>query len=88
MHVQAIKDSLKIFQQAKEIGIELKCLDIGGGFPVNYSEIDKEIDLFSFCEPLREILKTVPAGIDVIAEPGRYLVSPCQTLVFSVIGVA
>jgi len=64
MHLQAIKDSLKLFQQAKEeLEIELKCLDIGGGFPINYSDIDKEIDLYEFCTPLREALKEFPEDV-------------------------
>ena len=64
MHLQAIEDSLKLFHEAKEeLGIELKCLDIGGGFPINYSDINKEIDIYEFCSPLREALRAFPDDV-------------------------
>ena len=79
MHLKAIQESIKVFKEARDVGIDLKCLDIGGGFPINYSaeEIDKEIDIYEFCAPLRFELETLPSDVIILAEPGWFLVSPC-----------
>ena len=64
----------------------LSTLDIGGGFPANYDGSTLAID--DFCAPIREALNAVPADIDIIAEPGRYLVAPAVMSISSVIGKA
>ena len=33
-------------------------------------EIDKEIDIYDFCEPLRFELETLPSDVIILAEPG------------------
>ncbi len=70
----------------REAGSPLSILDIGGGFPANYS--GEMADIGQWCAPLRAQLDQLPAGIDVIAEPGRYLVAAAVQGVFSVVGVA
>jgi ornithine decarboxylase len=41
-----------------------------------------------FCAPLKEALSKLPAGIRVIAEPGRYIAAPAAIAVASVMGRA
>ncbi len=65
---------------------KLYVLDIGGGFPVNYDGTTPAIDVF--CAPIRDALATLPASVQVLAEPGRFLAAPAMTCIASVIGKA
>ena len=82
-HVDAIKHCLDIMSLCD---IPLSTLDIGGGFPVNYDGNTLAID--EFCAPIRDVLKTVPSDINIIAEPGRFLVAPAAISISSVMGKA
>ena len=82
-HVDAIKHCVDIMSQSD---IPLSTLDIGGGFPVNYDGNTVTID--EFCTPIRDALKAVPFDINVIAEPGRFLVAPAVISISSVMGKA
>ena len=74
-------------QAAKENGIELNVLDIGGGFPVDYEKAEAT-NIFEFCAPIREALKQIPADIKIIAEPGRFLSAPAMINICTVVGKA
>ena len=86
-YVQAINLSAGIFKEANQRGYNLKLLDIGGGFPAPYN---------SGVEPFRKLAKRInselkrlfPANIEILAEPGRFLVATAATLVAKVIGKA
>ena len=65
---------------------KLYVLDIGGGFPVNYDGSTPAIDVF--CAPIRDALSALPACVQVLAEPGRFLAAPAMTCITSVIGKA
>ncbi|SIQ82272.1 ornithine decarboxylase [Aeromonas sp. RU39B] len=85
-HVQAIDACRDILEQAWELGLKPWILDIGGGFPVDYD--DGELDIDSFCAPIREALDKLPATVQRIAEPGRFISAPAMTSVASVMGKA
>ncbi len=86
-HVEAIRACAAIIAAAACQGLPpLEVLDIGGGFPVGYREPVMPID--SFCQPIREALGELPAGVRVIAEPGRFIAAPAITAVASVMGKA
>jgi ornithine decarboxylase len=86
-YVQAINLSAGIFKEARQSGHNLKLLDIGGGFPAPYN---------SGVAPFRKLAKRVnselnrlfPPEIEILAEPGRFLVATAATLVAKVIGKA
>jgi len=61
-------------------------LDIGGGFPIDYSQPVQDIG--RFCAPLRAAISALPKRVRVIAEPGRYIVGPAAIGVASVMGRA
>ena len=82
-HVDAIQYCIDIMSQSD---VPLSTLDIGGGFPVDYDGSTVAID--EFCAPIREALKTVSPDINVIAEPGRFLVAPAVISISSVMGKA
>lgn len=87
-YIQAFEISHNIFKQAKEIGHELRLLDIGGGFPVPYDE-----NVPSF-EDLAEIINQQiahyynDANIKIIAEPGRFIVATAAVSVVEINGKA
>jgi ornithine decarboxylase len=66
--------------------VNWKFLDIGGSFPVSYQETVLPID--DFCAPLMEALSELPEGIEVFAEPGRFISAPSMIEVVSVVGKA
>ncbi len=86
MHAEAIAACAELLRCAAERGHALSVLDIGGGFPVEYRQAVPSIE--EFCAPLRTALRGVPAGIRLIAEPGRFIAAPAAVAVASVMGRA
>jgi len=64
----------------------LSTLDIGGGFPVTYNHSVLPID--EFCQPINQALMTLPETVQVLAEPGRFIVACAAMSVSSVLGQA
>jgi ornithine decarboxylase len=86
-HVEAITACVDLIEQAHSDQIAvIDMLDIGGGFPVDYVEPVTPIE--EFCTPIRAALRSVPAGVRVIAEPGRFIAAPAAIGVATVIGRA
>lgn len=86
-YVNAIERSIQVMHQVAAAGLPtLACLDIGGGFPVNYGR--EGIDIVDYCAPIRAALSKCPEGVRLIAEPGRFIVAPAVTSVASVMGQA
>ncbi len=85
--VQAIHMAAAVRDEAKSRGRDLPILDVGGGFPVPY---DRHVKPFSDLARTinAEIQRLFPKNIQILAEPGRYLVATAATAVASVIGKA
>ena len=85
--VQALNMAAAVMREAKARGHEIKILDIGGGFPVPY---DRHVKPFSALAKTinAEIERLFPADIQILAEPGRFLVATAATSVARVIGKA
>jgi ornithine decarboxylase len=85
--VQALNLAAAIMKESRSRGHEIKILDIGGGFPAPYNK---------HVRPFRELARVINAEIDrlfdrdiqILAEPGRFLVATAATSVASVIGKA
>ena len=86
-YVQALQTSADIFAEAKTRGIDLKLLDIGGGFPAHY---DTTVPAFrNVAQAINSELKRLfPPPIEILAEPGRFLVASAATAIAKVIGKA
>lgn len=86
-YVEAIRvcRDLMVRASREKLG-KLDTLDIGGGFPVEYTE--PVMPIGRFCAPIRAELATLPKGTRVIAEPGRFLVATCGIGVATVMGKA
>ena len=85
--VQALNMAAAVMREAKSRGHEIKILDIGGGFPVPY---DRHVKPFSALARKinAEIDRLFPADIEILAEPGRFLVATAATSVARIIGKA
>src|SRR5215471_7719889 len=86
-YVQALHLSAGIFAEAKSRGFDLKLLDIGGGFPAHY---DDTVPAFkSLARTINaELDRLFPAPVEILAEPGRFLVASAATAVAKIIGKA
>jgi len=87
-YIQAFEINHNIFKQAEEIGQKLKLLDIGGGFPAPY---DEDVPSFeSFTEIINENITHYfdNPDIEIIAEPGRFLVATAAVTVVEINGKA
>ena len=82
--VNAIKAS--IYAMNEMAHVHWKWLDIGGSFLVSYQGPVTPID--DFCAPLMDALKELPEGIEVFAEPGRFISAPSMIEVLSIMGKA
>jgi ornithine decarboxylase len=85
--VQALNIAAAVRREALARGHEIKILDIGGGFPVAYDARVKPLG------PLArkinaEIGRLFSKDMEILAEPGRYLVATAATAVARVIGKA
>jgi ornithine decarboxylase len=86
-YVQAIHLAAGVFHEAKDRGFELKLLDIGGGFPAPY---DAQVQPFKTLARRigAELDRLFPKKIEILAEPGRFMVATAATCVAKVIGKA
>ncbi len=85
--VQALNLSAAVMQEAKSRGHEIKILDIGGGFPAPYN---KHVKPFSSLAKTicGEIDRLFPKELQILAEPGRFLVATAAASVARIIGKA
>lgn len=84
----AISHSAKLIKLLKKDGIKVKLLDIGGGFPAKYSDVKRDnLDKIAAIIT-KAIEKYLPEKINVVCEPGRYLVANSGVMVSTVIGTA
>ena len=85
--VQALNIAAAVMKESRLRGHEIKILDIGGGFPAPYNK---------HVRPFRELARVLNAeiahlftpDIQILAEPGRYLVASAATSVARIIGRA
>jgi ornithine decarboxylase len=85
--VQALNMAAAVRTEAASRGHEINILDIGGGFPVPYDRHVKPISALARVVNA-EIARLFPPGIEILAEPGRYLVATAAIAVARVIGKA
>jgi ornithine decarboxylase len=86
-YIQAIHLCAEVFAEAKTKGFQLKLLDIGGGFPAAYdSSVPKFSDLARKIN--HELNRLFPKEIEILAEPGRFLVASAGSAVSKIIGKA
>jgi len=87
-YVQALSLTASIFKEAESRGYtKMNLLDIGGGFPAPYDATVKPLK--SLAKIINtEIDRLFPKHIQVLAEPGRFLVASAGYAVSKIIGKA
>ncbi len=86
-YIQALHLSAGIFAEAKSRGFDLQLLDIGGGFPAAYDASVPKIG--SLAKKINyELDRLFPKTVEILAEPGRFLVASAGSAVSKIIGKA
>jgi ornithine decarboxylase len=87
-YVQALALCANLLKEARERGYsKMNLVDIGGGFPAPYDDSVKPFrELARIIN--RELERLFPKDIQILAEPGRFLVATAGTTVSKVIGKA
>lgn len=75
---KAVQDSRAVFDQAADVGFDLKVLDVGGGFSGETFEAMAHV----LSNALDEYF---PPSVRIIGEPGRYYVSSAFTIACNII---
>ncbi len=81
-----IEKSRAVFDQMAKAGLNPRLLNIGGGFPVRHVKPIPAIEVIG--DVVNRALETFPASVQVIAEPGRFLVSDAGYFVCRIMGTA
>ena len=83
---RAFEQAARVVREAKDRGLAIKVLDIGGGFPIRHLKKDT-CGLESIARQMRrELDRLFSREIEIIAEPGRALVGPAGMLITRVVG--
>ncbi|MFZ0034365.1 MAG: type III PLP-dependent enzyme [Sedimentisphaerales bacterium] len=86
-YASALQITAEIFNDCRKKGYNTRIVDIGGGFPVPY---DSQVPRFEQLAKIinAEFKRLFPQDIEIIAEPGRFMVATTATLVSEIIGKA
>jgi ornithine decarboxylase len=82
----ALEKARALFDAMLKAGLRPRLLNIGGGFPVRHVKPIPSVETIGAV--VNEGLKAFPDDVQVIAEPGRYLVSDAGYFVCRVLGTA
>jgi ornithine decarboxylase len=83
----ALRATLDLTQHVERtLGLHVSTIDIGGGFPVSYREDVPPIS--AIADVVDDVLGPRRTHFTLLAEPGRFLVADCMTLLTSVVGSA
>ncbi len=85
-YIQALQLSVNIIREVEtRTGRKIEILDIGGGFPVKYHPQVKSFKTLAV-KLNKEINRLFNNDMQILAEPGRFLIANACTLVAKVIG--
>ncbi|MDL1955729.1 MAG: type III PLP-dependent enzyme [Candidatus Desulfofervidus auxilii] len=83
----AIDKARQLWERAIENKIELKVLNIGGGYPINYTKIAPKINEIE--QYVAKLLKEkIPGDFEVHIEPGRAVIGDAGIMVTKILGKA
>lgn len=83
-YVDAIRICRRLFNEAADEGLNLRILDIGGGFPI--PAIGTEIDIVALTKTISDNLAEHFPATEIWAEPGRFICGTAVNLITRVIG--
>lgn len=80
----AFETSGGLIERLSKIGVTVDFLDIGGGFPADYGQPTPSIAVT--CRHINKAIeKYIPKEVQVVAEPGRFMVAESSVIVTEVI---
>jgi diaminopimelate decarboxylase len=81
--------AINLAEQIAAAGVQLRILDLGGGFPWPFGTSDAAVDISALREKLQRVnaLRRLTADAELWFESGRYLVASCGTLLSTVLDV-
>ena len=85
-YLAALEIMKELYEEAKEHGFKLRIMDIGGGFPI-YEPGMIEFNSCIMFAAIHEVLTRDFEGIEIWAEPGRFICGTAVNLLTSVIGI-
>lgn len=83
-YLHAMSVCREIFDEAKAAGLDLKVLDIGGGFPI--PTLQEKIDIEGLLTKIAQGLEQYFPNTEIWAEPGRFICGTAVNLITQVIG--
>lgn len=84
-YLYALDIARELFEEAKAAGLELRILDIGGGFPIPEPRV--KFNLVAMLQQINARLDEDFPDTEIWSEPGRYICGTAVNLITSVIGV-
>jgi ornithine decarboxylase len=86
-YISALNITSSILNEARQNGYDLDIIDIGGGFPAFY---DSNVPRFEKLAGIlnKEFDRLFPKDVEIIAEPGRFMVATSSILISEIIGKA
>ena len=84
--VAGIRAAKQLFAKLISHGFMPQLLNLGGGYPLQFNGDEPCIEQIG--EAINRELEDIPESIQVMAEPGRYLVGSAGCLVSQIVGVA
>ena len=85
-YLLALEVMRELYAEAAAAGINLRIMDIGGGFPI-YEPGMIEFNSCIMFAAIHEVLERDFAGIEIWAEPGRFICGTAVNLLTKVIGI-
>jgi len=86
-YMNAFNAASELLRTARGKGYNVRLINIGGGYPANYEGSD--ISFPEYGKRLsQELDRLFPKDIEIVGEPGRYLVAESAKLVVKVVGKA
>ena len=84
--IEGIRSAKNIFAQLDANGWTPELLNLGGGYPIQFTGIEPTIVEIGVA--INRELEAIPNTIQIMAEPGRFLVGSAGCLVTQVVGLA
>lgn len=86
-YASAMRITSEIFNDCRKKGYNTRIVDIGGGFPVPYDSRSPRFE--QLAKIIRaECKRFFPKDVELIAEPGRFMVATAASLISEIIGKA
>ena len=85
-YLEALRLARRLFNDAAEAGLDLRILDIGGGFPIPTTDMD--FDRAEMLDMINQEVEALFPDTEIWAEPGRFICGTAVNLITRVIGVS